>query len=239
VPGAWVALAATIGAVALAGCGGSGPGAETSPLAADQAPVPVPAAAATNGAAARRQSRGGAHRRDRATVHHKRGTVAHHASPPPVRAHGSTSAFSAVAIGDPQAIDHLAASVDTSSPGTSAAGTSSAALSTGRLVAAADAICSSYRHTVRTTGSTATTLVAQQNELSTLVGETADALKRLGALSPPATESALLGRYVAATRASVADFVKAQTRSRSTSEAIGNAVAQQDLQYAQKSATAA
>jgi hypothetical protein len=225
VPATSTALAAVLGAVAIAGCGGSGPAGETSPLGAGN---PVAAVATPHQAAAGRRQR------HVAVVRHRSRPAAH--KPAPRRAHGSTSAFSPVATGNAQALDKLAATVDAPrASGASAPAASVAPLSSGQFAAAADAICSSYRHTVRSTGASAVTLITQENELSTLVGETAIALKRVHALPPPAGEAALVGTFIALTRASVGEFVKAQTHSNSTSEAVGTATEAKDMALAQSS----
>jgi hypothetical protein len=178
--------------------------------------------------AGRRRGRGAA------VGHRSRATAVHKPAPP--RAHGSTPAFSPVATGNPQALDKLASTVDPAhSSEAAASATPASPLSPGQFVAAADAICSSYRHSVRTTGASAVTLVTQENELSTLVGETATALKRLHGLSQPAGDAALIGKFIALTRASVGDFVKAQTHSNSTSEAAGTATEANDMALAQSS----
>jgi hypothetical protein len=144
------------------------------------------------------------------------------------------SAFSPVASGNPHALDQLAATVEVARP--SPASGRSAGASEAGFAGSADAICAAYRRTVHATGAQAATLVAQQNELSTLVGETARALNELAALAPPAGEAALTARFIALTRTSVGDFVKAQTRSGSTSEATGTAGETQDMALAQRSA---
>lgn len=219
------ALAAVLGAVALAGCGGSGPAAETSPLGTG---TPVAAVSV-----ARRAPAGHGHGHASAAHHRSRRAAVH--KPAPRRAHGSTSAFSPVATGNPQALDQLASTVEASHTTEAPATAAAAPLSAGQFAAAADAVCSSYRHAVRSTGATAVTLVTQENELSTLVGETASALKRLRALSPPAGEAALVGSFMRLTRVSVGDFVKAQTHSNSTSEAAGTATEAKDMALAQSS----
>ena len=112
---------------------------------------------------------------------------------------------------------------------------SASPLSPGQFVAAADAICSSYRHSVRSTGATAVTLVTQENELSTLVGDTVTALKRLHR-SVAAGRRCGPDRQVHRADAGIGgDFVKAQTHSNSTSEAAGTATEAKDMALAQSS----
>jgi hypothetical protein len=90
---------------------------------------------------------------------------------------------------------------------------------------------------VRSTGARATTLAAQEGELQDLVGETAAALGQVSALPPPPGEDALVARFVALTRASVGEFVRAQNRSASgTGEGAAVALEDQDLSLAQASA---
>jgi hypothetical protein len=215
VRGRWAAV--VLGALALSGCGRSVPAAERSPL---RAGTPVhagtPVAAVPLARRTRRQDR-----QARGAARHQR-----HANP----THGRTK-FLPVASGSPRALDQLAALVEPSRSSSSSAPSSPA-----QFVSAADGICTAYRHTVQATGAHATTLAAQQNELSALVGETAAALKRLGALAPPAGQVGLLARFIGLTRASVGDFVKAQTRSSSTSEAVGTSGEAQDMSLAQRSA---
>jgi hypothetical protein len=142
-------------------------------------------------------------------------------------------AFAAVAAGSGEALAAVAATV--SSSASQASGSSGA-----QFAAAADAICTGYREEVRSTGAHATTLAAQEGELQDLVGETAAALGQLAALSPPPGDGALVRRFVALTRSSVGDFVRAQNRSRSgTTEAATVALEDQDLRLAQASARGA
>ena len=208
------ALAAMLGAAALSGCGGSGPAAETSPL---QSGAPVAAAPVVRVARRAHTVR----RRERRPVRHR--------SPAAV----SKPGFSPVAAGNTQALNTLAASV--SRPASHAAALVPAS-SPSSFVASADAICSGYRRAVRATGTSAVTLVAEENELSTLVGETARALKRLQVLASPSRDDSLVSRFIALTQASVGDFVKAQARSSSTSETVGTASEAKDMALAETSA---
>jgi hypothetical protein len=92
----------------------------------------------------------------------------------------------------------------------------------------ADAICSSYRHSVSTLPR-ATSLTDQEKVFPTLLREVHGALSKLSALSPPAGDVGAFAEYTHLTSAAVDDFVKAQTKSRSTKEAVGVAQMQQNL----------
>jgi hypothetical protein len=217
------AVALVLGLVA-AGCGGSRPepSARRVPMeplpAAPAAAAPAAAPAPTSGAAA-------------AVVPHAAPTL-----PAPAK---RPKAFAAVAAGNAAALGAVAATVSPSAPSASAgAGTPTAAAGEGaQFGAAADAVCASYRQEVRGTGAHATTLAAQESELQDLVGETAAALGQVSALSPPPGDGALVARFVALTRSSVGDFVRAQNRSAgATGEAATVALEDQDLSLARTSA---
>jgi hypothetical protein len=176
-------------------------------------------------------------RRTRAATHHHRRRPRPKPSFSPV-ASGNAGALSALAASVSGPASAVAASVSrpASAPAASAPAVAS---SPSAFVDSADAICSGYRRSVRATGAGAVTLVAQENELSTLVSQTATALKRLQALGPPSGEDPLVSRFIALTRTSVGDFVRAQARSSSTSESVGNATQARDMALAESSAKAA
>jgi hypothetical protein len=94
--------------------------------------------------------------------------------------------------------------------------------------AAADAICRGYRHQVSgLTG--ATTLTAQERVFPKLLAAVHGAVGQLERLSPPANGGGAFKRLVELTKAAVADFVRAQARTRSTREASGVVVESQDF----------
>jgi hypothetical protein len=97
------------------------------------------------------------------------------------------------------------------------------------FVSSADAICRSFRARARTIGAGATTLVAQETELQNLVAATQQSLKALTELSPPLDDEPALRRFVTDTTAALVAFAQAQSRTRSTSEAVGSQVEAEDL----------
>jgi hypothetical protein len=103
------------------------------------------------------------------------------------------------------------------------------------FLSSADAICRSFRARARAIGAGATTLSAQETELSRLVAATEQSAKALTKLSPPAGDEPGLQRFVTMTAASVVAFAEAQSRTRSTSEAVGAQVEAQDLAYSARS----
>ncbi len=223
-----LAFGVTALVVALAGCGGSK---STSKVSA-AGPV-TPTLAAANADARPR------HAAHRTRVAHRRS----HAKP--LVAHGGTAKFAATATGRPGALKSLAASVP---GGTDAKGNGANAASAVKpvhfahtggtdeaFVASADAVCTNYRATVRGIAAKATTVVAQEGEMQDLVNATSAALKRLEALSPPTVQAAPAGKYIALVGSSVRNFVLAQSRSSSTSEAAGTASETQDMNDANAS----
>jgi hypothetical protein len=218
-----IALAATT--LALAGCGGSSP----RPTASAGAPKAGRSAPGSRARAGARRRHSGA-RSPRAHVARSRRRRVARRSP---RARPRTPGF--VAAGSPSALRRLASIL----PSSSSCSTSGGSNSGSRFLASADGICSGYRATVRGIGTGATTLALQEAELHNLVLATAAALRRLRALSPPRAGAGLAGRFVNLTATSVADFVYAQSRSGSTSEAVGVRSETQDLALARRSASAA
>jgi len=105
------------------------------------------------------------------------------------------------------------------------------------FLTSADAICRSYRTTVRGIAAQATTLALQEAELQNLVQASGAALRQLQALAPPKLGTTLAERFITLTSRSITDFVYAQTRSTSTSEAVGTANETQDMDFAQRSAS--
>jgi hypothetical protein len=97
------------------------------------------------------------------------------------------------------------------------------------FVASADAICRRFRARARAIGAGATTLAAQETELGHLVTATQQSVKALTELSPPTSEAPGLRRFATMTVASVIAFAEAQSRTRSTSEAVGAQVEARDL----------
>jgi hypothetical protein len=97
------------------------------------------------------------------------------------------------------------------------------------FLSSADAICRSFRARARAIGAGATTLVSQEAELDNLLSATERSLKALTQLSPPASDEPGLRRFVTMTAAAVVAFADAQSRTRSTSEAVGAQVEGQDL----------
>jgi hypothetical protein len=97
------------------------------------------------------------------------------------------------------------------------------------FASSADAICRSFRARARAIGAGATTLVAQETELPHLVAATEQAVKALTELSPPTGDEPRLRNFVSMTAASLVAFAEAQSRTRSTSEAVGADVEAQDL----------
>jgi len=97
------------------------------------------------------------------------------------------------------------------------------------FVSSADAICRSFRARARAIGAGATTLGTQETELSNLVKATEQAVKALTELSPPTGDEPGLRRFATMTAASVVAFAEAQTRTTSTSEAVGAQVEARDL----------
>ncbi|HWF56010.1 MAG TPA: hypothetical protein VG223_15335 [Solirubrobacteraceae bacterium] len=225
------APAAAIAMLALAGCGGSGHK-RAAPLQVGQvnAPVVAPAKAA---------------RHQRSTVHH---AAVHHARAVKRAAPGKRT-FTAVATGNPQALRGLAQKVSKAAGGRSGAVntlstpiqvkihfTSTGGTDDAAFVSAADSVCSSYRATVRQIGGSATNLLAQENETQDLMNATAASLQQLRSLSPPASVASLAGRYVDLVTESVDDYIAAQSRSSSASEAVGTAAETQDVNMATVSA---
>jgi hypothetical protein len=104
------------------------------------------------------------------------------------------------------------------------------------FVASADAICRSFRTRARKIGAGATTLAAQETELGHLVSVTERSIRALTALSPPAGDAAGLRRFATMTVASVVAFAEAQTRTRSTSEALGTQVEARDMRASERAA---
>jgi len=103
------------------------------------------------------------------------------------------------------------------------------------FVASADAICRSFRDRARAIGAAATTLGAQETELGRLVKATELSVKALTDLSPPTGDAAGLRRFAEMTVASVIAFSEAQSRTRSTSEAVGARVEAKDLADSERS----
>jgi hypothetical protein len=97
------------------------------------------------------------------------------------------------------------------------------------FVSSADAICRSFRARAHAIGTGATTLGTQETELPRLVATTEQSLRALTQLSPPTGDEPGLRRFVTMTAASVIAFADAQSRTRSTSEAVGAQVEAQDL----------
>jgi hypothetical protein len=201
------AVAAAVGALALVGCGGSSKH-SNSANGAGAPTASTPAGSVTTGGSAsgsRSAGKGGKHGGS--------------------GSHGSSGSGSSAATGS-------GGSSATGSSGSAATGAGQSASSTPRVpptfAAQADAICTTYRHNV--SGLTkATGLVAQERVFPTLLREARHAIAQLRALSPPAPDTAAFSRFTALTFAAVHDFVNAQTRSRSTSEAEGTAVSAKDF----------
>jgi hypothetical protein len=97
------------------------------------------------------------------------------------------------------------------------------------FASSADTICRSFRARARAIGAGATTLGTQETELEHLVSATEQSLNALTDLSPPASDEPGLRRFVTMTAAAVVAFAKAQSRTSSTSEAVGSQVEAQDL----------
>ncbi|HWF51849.1 MAG TPA: hypothetical protein VG294_14515 [Solirubrobacteraceae bacterium] len=97
------------------------------------------------------------------------------------------------------------------------------------FVASADGICRSFRARARAIGARATTLSTQETELGQLVTATERSVKALTELSPPTADAAGLRVFANMTVASVIAFAEAQSRTSSTSEAVGSRVEARDL----------
>lgn len=117
------------------------------------------------------------------------------------------------------------------SPQRGAAGNSSHLSSSGAVytpfMAAADAICRSYRNSVASLNH-AQGFAANEKEQPTLIADAQGAVTRLEALSPPPADAALFGQFTNKTAASIQLLEQAQARSTSTVESQGVAVEQQD-----------
>jgi hypothetical protein len=126
-------------------------------------------------------------------------------------------------------------------PGPHVTAATGPALPSARFAAAADAICGTYRRHSSAT-SQATTLAAQEHIYAGVVDAATEAIASLRALSPPAAERPTFTRYLQLTATAIDDFVAAQGRSRSTREATGVEVENQDFltfQHLAHDATAA
>jgi hypothetical protein len=208
------AVLAAVGALALAGCGGSSKH-SSSANGAGAPTASTPARSVTTGGSGSASASGSGGSRA-AGKGGKRGGS------------GSSGSAGTATTGS----SGSAATGSGGSGGSAATGAGQSASSTPQVpptfAAQADAICSTYRHNV--SGLTkATGLVAQERVFPTLLREARHAIAQLRALPPPAPDSAAFGRFTALTLAAVRDFVKAQSRSRSTSESQGTAVSAQDF----------
>jgi hypothetical protein len=92
----------------------------------------------------------------------------------------------------------------------------------------ADAVCSSYRQNVSGLHLSAS-LTEQEKVFPTILSEAHAAISRLSALTPPRADTAAFTAYIRLTAAAVADFVKAQAKSRSTKESVGVAQMQKNV----------
>ncbi len=245
---ATLATVAALSAAAVAGCGGSQPHRQQS-AASDSTPGIGASAVGSAERRAQATSAGGRHRAQHRSVL----AAAQSAQPvvPHVHIKPATGHFSAVATGSGVALTDLAESVLSAGGSTRSSSTTQSTTSAGasegsfhysstsgtaeRFIEGADQICTTYRAAVQRTGQTSTTLVSQENELQTLTNQTAAALNSFSNLAPPSKEAALAEQYASLTQTSVADFVKAQTRSTSTSESAGVADENQDMQLANTS----
>lgn len=179
------------------------------------------------------------------------GSTGANASRPPNSTGGSSNIGTVSSPSSMGATDTVSAtgSVDTGSTGATAtagagAGSAPAARVTfaapggqshARFVRSADAICRGFRARARAIGASATTLAAQETELGHLVTATEQSVNALTDLSPPAADAPGLRRFADSTVASVIAFAEAQSRTRSTSEAVGSALEAKDLASSKRS----
>ena len=211
--------ALAVALLAVAGCGGSGApkpsksGVFVPPGLTTTSTGPSPAASSKSSTTAGSATSGGA-----STSSTSAKTSAGGAT---------TSAGGAAAPGSAGSGHHAAAKVTFAAPGQESAAT---------FLSSADGICRSFRATARTIGAGATTLGTQEAELPHLLAATQSSLNALTELSPPAADEPGLRRFVTTTAAAVVAFGQAQTRTHSTSEAVGSRVEAQDLADSARSA---
>jgi hypothetical protein len=211
------ALAATLAALVLTGCGGSGQR-KPQPRSGIAATAPADGTAPAPGTV--RTARGPANNASR------------HVDPRP-RSRATTAAGKTTAASTGAAAANT--SIGTVTPQTATAATSAPAFAT-----AADAICRSYRREV-SPANTARTLTEQEQVYPRVITAARRAISRLHRLSAPAGELAGFRRFIDHTSAAVDEFASAQGRSRTTQESTGVAAEQQDLaafQRAGRDATA-
>jgi hypothetical protein len=222
--GRWSLLAGVaVTSLALGGCGGS-----SSPPRSKHAVFVPPGLVA--GAGGSGGSRPPSSTSSAATT----GTTT--AAPTPTATATATPTATATATPTAAATPGAGAGAGTSSvPGTKVTFAAPGGQSPAAFVASADAICRSFRAQARAIGGTATTLAAQETELEHLVAATEQSVKQLTDLSPPIADAAGLRRFAGMTVASVIAFAEAQSRSRSTSEAVGVAVEARDLAASSRS----